>query len=236
MKQQATALRAPSQEKLQGLLDDLEARETGRYALITPEDEGSFEDDLNALRREKERHRKSLGPQAFTVRPATPVTGDPRFNARLLSLRQEEKAREEKKPLALREAARTALPPPHAVRVVESTEEERSGSVPTYAEEVEHQFLPTLFYDVVRNGLTYALIAVLCALALFKVYQAEKTRALITAYNECYQLNQNLEDEWRSLTGYKQSLTEHQKVRQEATERLGMVPPRIDDERVITLR
>lgn len=92
-----------------------------------------------------------------------------------------------------------------------------------------------LLGDLGKNFLTYALMAVMCALALYKVYLVQQTRVLISQYNEVRTYNEDLERQWLFLTSRKQELTEHSKIRQSAFSELEMVPPKTDAELMITI-
>lgn len=102
--------------------------------------------------------------------------------------------------------------------------------------EAQHKIGPTLLADLMKNSLTYMLMAVLCALALFKIYQVQSTRSLIAEYNDVRTQNESLEREWLELTSQAESLTIHSKIREQAVNDLKMISPATEDERVITLR
>ena len=89
--------------------------------------------------------------------------------------------------------------------------------------------------DMGNNFFTYFLAAVLCALSIYKVVQVQETRDLIANLNEVTVHNENLNKDWLTLLAQRQALSEHNKIRREAAERLKMKAPRTEAERVITL-
>ena len=89
--------------------------------------------------------------------------------------------------------------------------------------------------DMGNNFFTYFLAAVLCALSIYKVVQVQETRDLIANLNEVTVHNENLNKDWLTLLAQRQALSEHNKIRREAAERLKMKAPRTEAEKVITL-
>ncbi|MBU3826164.1 MAG: cell division protein FtsL [Candidatus Anaerobiospirillum merdipullorum] len=95
--------------------------------------------------------------------------------------------------------------------------------------------VPEIFADISKNFMVYFLILVLCALALFKVYQVQQTRLLTAQLNEVRLNNEDLQRHWLALTSERQVLSEHSRVRQQAQQVLAMQAPATDAELMIAL-
>ena len=89
--------------------------------------------------------------------------------------------------------------------------------------------------DMGNNFFTYFLAVILCGLSIYKVVQVQETRDLIANLNEVTVHNENLNKDWLTLLAQRQALSEHNKIRREAAERLNMKAPRTEAEKVITL-
>ncbi len=96
--------------------------------------------------------------------------------------------------------------------------------------------VPAMLADLRRNFFCYLLIAVLCALSLFKVYQVQRTRDLTSQLNEVRQLNENLDRQWLVLTSQRQTLSEHDRIRRAALNELHMQAPKPDAELMIVVK
>ncbi|MGN0915141.1 MAG: cell division protein FtsL [Succinivibrio sp.] len=96
--------------------------------------------------------------------------------------------------------------------------------------------IPTIFDDIFSNLLTYFLILVLACLAVFKVQQVQATRDMIIKYNEVKLENEVLHRNWLHLLATREELTEYSVIKTNASEKIGMVMPRTEDEVVIDLR
>ena len=64
----------------------------------------------------------------------------------------------------------------------------------------QEALVPTLFSDIATHFFSYFLIAILCTLALFKVYQVHQTRLVTAQLNEVRQGNEDLQRNWLALT------------------------------------
>lgn len=104
------------------------------------------------------------------------------------------------------------------------------------AAEPELKLVPSLMADLGDNFFTYLLGVVLCALALFKVYQVQETREVTALLNEVRQENEDLQRQWLLLTSERQTLSEHARIRKAATEQLQMRAPKTDAELMIAVK
>lgn len=143
---------------------------------------------------------------------------------------EEEKPKEHVKPEVKRSPVTS-----HEIKVTKEVPF-RSNLKSEGQERVDHKIVATILEDLRRNFMTYFLMLLLCALALFKVFQVQQTRNLIASYNEVRTTNENLERQWLDLTAMVETLTLHSTIRQNAKEELQMVNPKTEDEQVIILR
>ncbi len=152
------------------------------------------------------------------------------------SLVQESKTPSEEIP-AQSETLPASMPvlPRGADKVRLRVDERYAAKTRRYKKPEHKKIAMVLLGDLGTNFLAYALMATMCALALYKVYLVQQTRELISQYNEVRTYNENLERQWLFLTSRKQELTEHSKIRQEAFSQLQMVPPKTDAELMITI-
>ncbi|MDY6321522.1 MAG: cell division protein FtsL [Succinivibrio sp.] len=95
--------------------------------------------------------------------------------------------------------------------------------------------LPTILGDLWHNALVVILALAVCALALGKVYQVQKTRSLTAELNEIAEHNDELSNEWLALLAKKQALEKQSVIRTAAMERLSMIQPKTEAEVVIRL-
>lgn len=102
-------------------------------------------------------------------------------------------------------------------------------------EQKEPRLLPLLLRDFGVHWITYGLAICVCLLCLLKVYQVQDTRDLTARLNEVVATNADLEKQWLILVASRQKLSEHSKIRSVASESLGMVSPKTENEKVISL-
>lgn len=102
-------------------------------------------------------------------------------------------------------------------------------------EQKEPRLLPLLLRDFGVHWITYGLAICVCLLCLLKVYQVQDTRDLTARLNEVVATNADLEKQWLILVASRQKLSEHSKIRAMASESLGMVSPKTENEKVISL-
>lgn len=102
-------------------------------------------------------------------------------------------------------------------------------------EQKEPRLLPLLLRDFGVHWITYGLAICVCLLCLLKVYQVQDTRDLTARLNEVVATNADLEKQWLILVASKQKLSEHSEIRAVASESLGMVSPKTENEKVISL-
>lgn len=108
------------------------------------------------------------------------------------------------------------------------------ASLHIYNKRRKVSLLRAIFADIGNNFFTYFLAIVLCFLSIYKVVQVQDTRDLIANLNEVTMQNENLNKIWLSLLAERQELSEHNKIRKEASEKLHMRAPKTDAEKVIT--
>lgn len=102
-------------------------------------------------------------------------------------------------------------------------------------EQKEPRLLPLLLRDFGVHWITYGLAICVCLLCLLKVYQVQDTRDLTARLNEVVATNADLEKQWLILVASRQKLSEHSEIRAVASESLGMVSPKTENEKVISL-
>lgn len=102
-------------------------------------------------------------------------------------------------------------------------------------EQKEPRLLPLLLRDFGVHWITYGLTICVCLLCLLKVYQVQDTRDLTARLNEVVATNADLEKQWLILVASRQKLSEHSEIRAVASESLGMVSPKTENEKVISL-
>ena len=102
-------------------------------------------------------------------------------------------------------------------------------------EQKEPRLLPLLLRDFGVHWITYGLAICVCVLCLLKVYQVQDTRDLTARLNEVVATNADLEKQWLVLVASRQKLSEHSEIRAVASESLGMVSPKTENEKVISL-
>ena len=102
-------------------------------------------------------------------------------------------------------------------------------------EQTEPRLLPLLLRDFGVHWITYGLAICVCLLCLLKVYQVQDTRDLTARLNEVVATNADLEKQWLILVASRQKLSEHSEIRAVASESLGMVSPKTENEKVISL-
>lgn len=102
-------------------------------------------------------------------------------------------------------------------------------------EQKDPRLLPLLLRDFGVHWITYGLAICVCLLCLLKVYQVQDTRDLTARLNEVVATNADLEKQWLILVASRQKLSEHSKIRAIASESLGMVSPKTENEKVISL-
>ena len=102
-------------------------------------------------------------------------------------------------------------------------------------EQKEPRLLPLLLRDFGVHWITYGLAICVCVLCLLKVYQVQDTRDLTARLNEVVATNADLEKQWLILVASRQKLSEHSEIRAVASESLGMVSPKTENEKVISL-
>lgn len=110
-------------------------------------------------------------------------------------------------------------------------------SVYDYAQSTEEspKLVPMIFHNIGVYWLAYSLAILACVLCLFKVYQVQETRDLVARYNEVQLNNEVLEKDWLNLVATRQNLSENAKVREYAVNKLQMVSPKTENEKVISL-
>lgn len=142
--------------------------------------------------------------------------------------------------LAMQELQSDAVIPPqvYEIEIDSSKLSFGSSSARHYrpAPEPELKLVPSLMADLGDNFFTYFLGVILCALALFKVYQVQETREVTALLNEVRQENEDLQRQWLLLTSERQTLSEHARIRKEAAEQLQMRAPKTDAELMIAVK
>jgi len=109
----------------------------------------------------------------------------------------------------------------------------RSGFA--YVPEKVQSLVPCVALDIIRHTFTYVLVLTACALALFKIYQAQETRTMIAKHYDLTSQVEVLQNEYQTLCSERQVLSEDAKIRMLAETRLGMVSPKTDEEIVLRL-
>lgn len=102
-------------------------------------------------------------------------------------------------------------------------------------EDNEPRLLPLLLRDFGVHWLTYGLAIAACILCLLKVYQVQETRNLTARLNEVVTTNADLEKQWLLLVASRQMLSDPSKIRASASDNLGMVSPKTEKEKLISL-
>lgn len=102
-------------------------------------------------------------------------------------------------------------------------------------EDKDPPLFPSLLRDFGVHWFTYGLAILVCVLCLLKVYQVQETRDLTARLNEVVATNADLEKQWLILVASRQKLSEHTNIRSSASEILGMVSPKTENEKVIYL-
>lgn len=95
--------------------------------------------------------------------------------------------------------------------------------------------IPTIFDDFIKYFYVYFLLALLVFLCLYKVYQVQQTRYVTASLNELSKQSQQLDSQWLILLGQREQLTEPNLIRKQAREKLNMLAPKTDLEKVITI-
>jgi cell division protein FtsL len=94
----------------------------------------------------------------------------------------------------------------------------------------------TIMRDVLANCITYSLILIICVLCVYKVILVQETREVTIMYNEAVRKNELMHKEWLALLSEREILTEYSNIRQSASNNLGMIQPKTENEIVIDLR